>query len=184
MKQKICFKIVGGEAFYDIANKTFLTKRSREALSGYSPEMLASMAVNGDDEDLNQIKNSYLSAVANLQVALSEYIYEGSESATKITDKDNSAHLLDEISKYDITFELEFPSNYNTGLIDSISWQAYNYCVNKSCGDWFKITSPNDADNYYTLASTNLDNIRVAINRRKRPNRKSYLSHIQDDDAV
>lgn len=172
MKQNKTFKIVGGEVFYDVANKTFLTKRSREALSGYSPEMLSSMAVNGDDEDLNQIKYSYLSAIANLQVALSEYLLEDSMNTTKVVGAaENEAKLLE---SYDVTFELEMPSNYNMQHIDAISLQAYNYCTNKCCGDWFKITSPTDSENHYAMAAACLDNIRVALNRRKRPNRNRY----------
>lgn len=172
MKQNKSFKIVGGEVFYDVANKTFLTKRSREALQGYSPEMLASMAVNGDDEDLNQIKYSYLSAIANLQVALSEYLNEDSDIATKVVGAiDNEAKIMD---CYDVVFDLEMPSNYNMDLVDAISLQAFSYCTNKCCGDWFKITSPTDAENHYAMATACLDNIRVTLNRRKRPSRSTY----------
>lgn len=172
-KQTASFTIGAGEVFYNVANKTFLTKRSRENVEGYSPEVLSSMAMNGDDEDLNQIKYSFISAIGNLKTRIAEYT-QGTTGATVVTKDGNEVTLDNEVFPNKVKIMLEMPGNYDTALVESISLQAYNYCVNMCCGDWFAITSPNDATNYYTMASGNLDEIRLTVNRRKRPSRETY----------
>lgn len=174
-KQQANFTINAGEVFYNVANKTFLTKRSRENLDGYNPEVLASIAMNGDDEDLNQIKYSFLSAIGNLKTRLAEYT-QGTTGATIVTKSGNEVSLDTGVFPNTVKIMVEMPGNYDTSLIEAVGIQAYNYCVNTCCGDWFAITSPNDATNYYSTASNNLDEIRLTVNRRKRPTRSNFTS--------
>ena len=148
------------ELIYDIQNKTYLTGRSRQ--TGSNHEEVANMQANDDDENANQIFRSIGNAFAELKTKLSEYLVE--DGTTR-----NNALINTESN---LTITLQMPSNYNQTTRDTISAAIHQYIVNSSIGDWFTITNKNDAADYVTLATANLEQIREAINKRVRPTRQ------------
>lgn len=148
------------ELIYDIQNKTYLTGRSRQ--TGSNHEEVANMQANDDDENANQIFRSIGNAFAELKTKLSEYLVEDGTTS-------NNALINTESN---ITITLQMPSNYNQTTRDTISTAIHQYIVNSSIGDWFTITNKNDAADYVTLATANLEQIREAINKRVRPTRQ------------
>ena len=158
-KKNITVTLTMSELIYDVQNKTYLTGRSRN--DGTNHEAVANMQANDDDENINQIMRSIGNAYGTLLVKLSEYIVESGTTA--------NANLID--SATDITIALVMPSNYNNATKDTIAQALHQYIVNTSIGDWFNITDKNDAEDYYTLAGANLEQIREALNKRIRPTR-------------
>ena len=158
-KKVISITLYMSELIYDVQNKTYLTGRSRQ--TGTNHEEVANMQANDDDENSNQIMRSIGNAFANLKTKLSEYI---NESGTSTNDKQIS-------NTGNLTLSLEMPPNYNNASNDTISTAVHQYLVNSAIGDWFTITNKNDASDYITLASANLEQLRDAVNKRVRPTR-------------
>ena len=158
-KKVISITLYMSELIYDVQNKTYLTGRSRQ--TGTNHEEVANMQANDDDENSNQIMRSIGNAFANLKTKLSEYI---NESGTSTNDKQIS-------NTGNLTLSLEMPHNYNNASNDTISTAVHQYLVNSAIGDWFTITNKNDASDYITLASANLEQLREAVNKRVRPTR-------------
>lgn len=158
-KKAITITLYMSEIIYDIQNKTYLTGRSRQ--NGNNHEEVANMQANDDDENLNQILRSIGNAFGNLKTKLSEYIEESTTTGTN--------EMLD--AKKDLTVGLNMPSNYNQSTVDSISAALHQHIVNSSIADWFTITNKNDAEDYFKLAGNNIEQVREAINKRKRPSR-------------
>lgn len=145
------------ELMYDIQNKTYLTGRSR--YTGANHEEVANMQAN---EDANQIIRSIGNAFSYLKTKLAEFLSEEGTTA-------NNTQISVES---DLVLTLVLPSNYNQATIDSVSVSVHKYIVNTAIGDWFAITNKNDAADYVTMATNNLEEIREAINKRVRPVRK------------
>ena len=162
-KKVIAITLYMSELIYDVQNKTYLTGRSRQ--TGTNHEEVANMQANDDDENLNQIMRSIGNAFANLKTKLSEYI---NESGTSTNDKQLS-------STGNLTLSLNMPPNYNNASNDTISTALHQYLVNSAIGDWFTITNKNDASDYITLASANLEQLREAVNKRMRPTRTNVV---------
>lgn len=156
-KKSIAITLYMSELIYDIQNKTYLTGRSRN--SGTNHEEVANMQANDDDENANQIVRSIGNAFSNLKTKLSEYLEEaGTSSSNKLKSPTDN-----------ITVELLMPSNFNQGVNDTISSALHQYIVNLAISEWFTITNKADAADYVALATANLEEIREALNKRKRP---------------
>lgn len=149
------------ELMYDIQNKTYLTGRSR--YTGTNHEEVANMQANEDDENANQIIRSIGNAFSYLKTKLAEFLLEEGTTA-------NNTQISVES---DLVLTLMLPSNYNQATTDSVSVAVHKYIVNTAIGDWFAITNKNDAADYVTMATNNLEEIREAINKRVRPVRKT-----------
>lgn len=158
-KKTLTITLYMSELIYDVQNKTYLTGRSRK--KGDNDEEVAHMQANDDDENANQVIRSIGNAFSILRTKLSEYI---EEEGTTADDKQLS-------STSNLTVALKMPSNYNEGTRDTISAVMHQYIVNSAIGDWFVITNKADANDYITLASANIDQLREAINKRVRPKR-------------
>ena len=149
------------EIIYDIQNKTYLTGKSRH--DGTNHEQVANMQANDDDECANQILRSISSAFNNLKTKLAEYL------VTMTVNGDNSPLTADG----SLAFTLSMPSNYNNATVDTIASAAHQYIVSSAVAEWFAITCKSDTTQYTDLADVCLKIISEAINRRKRPVRKT-----------
>ena len=172
------------EIIYDVQNKTMLTARSRD--TGQNFEQVAHMQANNDDESINQIMRSVGNAWATLMSAASEYA-DVSVSAFGRVDassdpetswqaygsdpgiQDAKDNLFDASGK--LTAYLLMPENYNEAAKDLISAAMHQYLVNMAVADWFTMTAPTEASGYYTMAASNLVQLREACSKRKRPTR-------------
>lgn len=148
------------ELVYDVQNKSYLTGRSRQ--TGNNFEEVANMQASDDLEDLNQVKRSIGNALAILKLRLSEY-----KPSTNAIGTDNT--LLSATG--DITISLTMPSNFNEAITSAIVGSAHQFVVNTAVADWFTITNKADAADYAAKAEINVQQIREAINKRKRPSR-------------
>ena len=99
----------------------------------------------------------------------------GEDKATKpYLDPDGAATADKTLAKqiYSVLkVTLNMPPNYNQSANDSIANSVHQYMVNKSLGDWYKETFPNNAKAYYDLAMQNIVEIREAVSKRTRPTR-------------
>lgn len=159
-KSTITVTLYMSELIYDVQNKTYLTGRSRD--TGSNHEEVANMQANDDDENLNQVLRSIQNAYALIKTKLSEYI---------VSNQSTSNNELIDGEVEEIVLTLTVPTNFNHATTDSISSALHQYIVNMSVGDWFTITNKNDAADYVTLATANLEQVRESINKRVRPNR-------------
>lgn len=157
-KMTINVKLYTSEIIYDVQNKTFLTGRSR--LTGDNAELVAAMQANDDEEHEGQIMRSIGNAFNILKTKLSEHI----EDMT--TDRGNNI-LRDKDENMVIT--LKMPSNYNRAAVDGITTALHEYIVNYTIGEWFTITDKPDAEDYFSMAGTNLLSLKEAVNKRVRP---------------
>ena len=159
-KKNLTITLYKSELLYDIRNLTYLTGRSRQ--NGNNHEEVANMQANDDDENINQLLRSIQNASSTLKTKLSDYIVDTSLSSTN--------ELIGEGDDY--TFTLTVPTNYNHSTVETITSSMHQYIVNTATGDWFSITNKADAENDYKFASSNLEMIREALNKRVRPNRR------------
>ena len=163
-KKNLILTLHYSELVYDVQNKTYLTGKSRE--TGNNFESVANMQANDDDENMNQILRSIGNAISALKARLSEYIkVEGN-----LTTSNNE--LLEIVDDESLVLNLEMPSNYNQNTRDTIAAAAHQFIVNTAIGDWFAITNKADAADYFTQATANIVEIREAISKRTRPERK------------
>ena len=180
------------ELIYDIENVTHITGRSAD--QGTNPEQVANMQANGDESELNQMLRSIGNAFSYIKTKMSEYLSDtgttannglleaatpepntGEDKATKpyldpdgvATSDKTLAKQIDNVLK----ITLSMPPNYNQSANDSIANSVHQYMVNKSLGDWYKETFPNNAKAYYDLAMQNIVEIREAVSKRTRPTR-------------
>lgn len=158
-KKTITITLYKSELIYDVQNKTYLTGRSRK--DGTNHEIVANMQANDDDENLNQVIRSISNAYDSMRMKMSEYIVDSSTSANDI--------LINTSGSFVVT--LTMPNNYNQAANTAISSGLHQYIVNMATAEWFTITNKADASDYYTLAGTNMEQVREAINKRIRPSR-------------
>ena len=148
------------ELVYDIQNKTYLTGRSRS--DGKNYRQVALMQANNDDENYNQIMRSINNALAKVKAELSEVLTD------EITKVDNA--LLTDTSAIELT--LEMPGNFNSAASGSIVSAIHQYIVAFVTAEWFMITNKADTEDYTRLATSNLDQLRESLCKRRRPTRK------------
>ncbi len=74
-----------------------------------------------------------------------------------------------------LNVSLIMPCNYNSSTRETVNSALHQYIVNMAIGDWFNITNKADAADYYTLASSNLETMREAANKRIRPVRRNIV---------
>lgn len=170
MKQRIKITINSDHQLYDILNKTYLIGRSREGMTGYSPELISSIKASEDDEDLNQIKRSCMDAVAMLKGYLSEYLEESKTESDNILNWGTT------------TLMLLMPSNYNTAATEAITQLCHKYISNKVCYDWFVIANPTDAAPYNAECEKAFIALRQAVSKRKRPTPpEGFMDYPEDE---
>lgn len=160
-RSNVTITLYMSELIFDIQNKTYLTGRSRH--NGTNHEEVANMQANDDDENLLQLQRSIQNAFSTLKTKLSEYLVSDQSAG------DNEVQTNDE----DLHLTLSMPTNYNHATVDTISAALHQYIVNIATSDWFTITNKNDATDYVTLASANLDLVRESMNKRVRPTRRN-----------
>ena len=180
------------ELIYDIENVTHITGRSAD--QGTNPEQVANMQANGDESELNQMLRSIGNAFSYIKTKMSEYLSDTGTTANNGlleattpepntgADKDTKPYLDPHgVATSDMTLAkqidnvlkitLSMPPNYNQSANDSISNSVHQYMVNRSLGDWYKETFPNNAKAYYYLSMQNIVEIREAVSKRVRPTR-------------
>lgn len=180
------------ELIYDIENVTHITGRSAD--QGTNPEQVANMQANGDESEQNQMLRSIGNAFSYIKTKMSEYLSDTGTTANNGlleatmpepnigVDKDAKPYMdeagaatadktlakqIDTVLKV----TLNMPPNYNQSANDSIANSVHQYMVNKSLGDWYKETFPNNAKAYYDLSMQNIVEIREAVSKRTRPTR-------------
>ena len=158
-RKTLTITLVMSEILYDIMNKTHLTGRSRE--TGNNHEEVANMKANEDEENINQILRSIGNAFTNLKTKVSEYLEDEGTTANNI--------LID--AETNLTLALSMPSNYNEATKETLSSAMHRSLVNSSIAEWFTITNKNDAADYVSLRTADIETIREAINKRTRPKR-------------
>lgn len=158
-RKTLTITLVMSEILYDIMNKTHLTGRSRE--TGNNHEEVANMKANEDEENINQILRSIGNAFTNLKTKVSEYLEDEGTTANNI--------LID--AETNLTLALSMPSNYNEATKETLSSAMHRFLVNSSIAEWFTITNKNDAADYVSLSTADIETIREAINKRTRPKR-------------
>lgn len=141
---------------YDIANKAYLTGRSKEEASSSA---VNHMQVTSDENVNNQIMRSVGEAYKSLRVELAEWL-------TKEYGK-NADNLP--ISGTAINVYLDLPSNYNRGMLQVAADAMHSYIVNMALADWFSITDKDDAEIYANKATADVAKLKEAINKRYRP---------------
>lgn len=159
MKKRITLKLEMSEIIFDIQNKTYLTGRS--ASNGDNHAHVANMQANDDDENEAQILRSITMAMMVLRNRLSEYI-----------DLNDSATTNESLTAEDVlSFTLNMPSNFNTGVTKAIGEAAHQFIVANAIADWFAITAKGETADYTKVAEESLKVLEETICKRSRPKR-------------
>lgn len=155
------------ELVYDIQNKAYLTGQAREAEGKKSYEASSDMQASDDTESVYQIRRSLASAFSSLKSLLGEYLSEDKTTCDNLIPKeiDNNGTLV-------LAFEL--PGNYNNASADGLGEGIHAYLVDMALGDWFAITSKEDAEACIARSSISLENVKRALYKRCRPERPTY----------
>ena len=150
MKKSISITLDIAEIIFDIQNKTYLTGRSRS--DALSHERVAAMQANDDEENLDQVRRSVSTALAQLKTRVGEYLTVDATSArNSLQEAAGSVVLL-----------LAMPSNYNTASLEAIAASAHDFIVARAVAD---------ASDYAEAAERALSALDVALCRRVRPRR-------------
>lgn len=155
------------ELIYDIQNKAYLTGQAREAEGKKTYEAASNMQASDDDENSYQIRRSLANAFSALKSLLGEYLSEN-----KTTSDNLIAKQIDNDGVLELSFKL--PSNYNNSSADALGNGIHSYLVDMALGDWFAITSKEDAEAYISHAEVSLENVKRALYKRSRPERPTY----------
>lgn len=159
-EQTITITLHLSELTYDVLNKTHLTGKSRD--TGENPSEVANMQANLDSGPKEEILRSIGEAVATLKNNISEYIFDD----TAVTG-DNI--LISDSGN--ISIPMTMPSNFNNDVIPTIASAMHRYIVDLVLTDWFSITSVKDAEVYAAKSVRDLNELRSAISKRRRPTR-------------
>lgn len=146
------------EIIYDVKNKTYITSESRK--DGKTDEFIANIKVSDDDNVVDQIMRTISNSYADLKLHLADYI-----SNDNNTTSDNMLMSRDE----DIVITLSMPSNYNIAGLSSLSTLMHRYIVDKTLAEWLLMTDKEDATEYAQLSQIDLNNLRVSLYKRERP---------------
>ena len=73
-----------------------------------------------------------------------------------------------------LSLEFLLPSNYNNASADALGNGIHSYLVDMALGEWFAITSPEDANAYIQHSGVSLENVKRALYKRSRPKRPTY----------
>ena len=149
------------ELLYDVENKTYLAGRSKD--SGDNYEGVSYSQASDAEAERNQILRSIGNAYQTLLNEVSEWL-----NGTKTTSSDTLQ------PESDIVVTLLMPSNYRSTVIDVISSSMHQFIVNTAIADWYMLTDKEDSADHLTLAATNLNQLKSAINKRLRPSRPVY----------
>lgn len=153
------------ELVYDIQNKAYLTGQAREA-AGKSYQVASNMQASDDDENSYQIRRSLANAFSSLKSLLGEYLNE---------DNTTSDNLMDEEIDNNGKLSLEFCFRLTiTTLRRTLGNGIHSYLVDMALGEWFAITSPEDANAYIQHSGVSLENVKRALYKRSRPERPTY----------
>lgn len=151
---------------YDIMNDTFLRGRTLQNDSNYKE--VASLFASEDEENREKILRSIKKGFAEVKTELSEYLSEDGRATdnANITGEDN------------LILRLTMPGNFNEAATAGIAEAVHDYLKNRTIGEWYLLTNKNDADTYFTLAGSSMENIRKAVSRRARPRRPASSATI------
>ena len=147
------------ELLYDIENKAWLTGRSRE--DGANASSVSKMQADDESADRNQMTRCMMNAVATLRNHIAEWIND--LNVNEVND------VLDTGSAF--TIVLKLPMNYNTSVNKTIGLAMHQYVVNTALAEWYGMTAKDEAQNYYTLAAANLQQLKEATFKRLRPSK-------------
>lgn len=164
-KKRLTVALQVKELIFDIRNKSYLTGVVHEA-NGASYDVSSNMQAT-DDTDGYQIRRSLSNAFLALKVLLGEYVSENKSTCDNLIAKE-----ID--TDGELVLELELPGNYNDSSADSLSNSIHSYLVDVVLAEWFMITDREDAEYYINRSVVDLDNIKRAFYRRKRPKRPDY----------
>lgn len=155
------------ELIFDIQNKAYLTGQAREFEGTKKYEAASNMQASDDLENSYQIRRSLANAFSALKSMLGEYLSEDKTTSDNLISKeiDNDGTL---------TMAFDLPSNYNNASVDSLGNGIHAYLVDMALGDWFAITSKEDAQIYTSHSAVSLENVKRALYKRSRPERPTY----------
>lgn len=154
-KKPVTITLYMSELIYDVQNKTYLKGRSK---TDASPDSVAQMQANDDEENLNQLLRSIGNAYGSLKNKLSEHIEESTTTGNDVLQANEN-----------IVVTMKMPSNFNQAAVSVISTGLHKYIVNTAIADWFDLTSPNDAKRHNDIASESMAEVLEGINKRVRP---------------
>ena len=103
----------------------------------------------------------------SLKSLLGEYLNEDNTTSDNLMDEE-----IDNNGKLSLEFLL--PSNYNNASADALGNGIHSYLVDMALGEWFAITSPEDANAYIQHSGVSLENVKRALYKRSRPERPTY----------
>lgn len=144
---------------YDIMNETFL--RGRTMLDKDNHKEVASMFASEDEVNQEKILRSIKRAHAEVKTALEEYLAEDCDAT------DNSHYD----GRHNLELNLAMPSNYNEATATGICEAAHAYIANSAIADWYTVTNKDDAEPYFAFANKQMEQLRQAASKRKRPQR-------------
>jgi len=183
MEIKVKFR--HAEVVAEVLNKSDLTSRSYE--TGDTIVAAENMKANTEEYSVTQILRSIQNAISSIMVHFSPYeplwgikttsgevtIYESflsGDNYLRLYEKKNDSGQTINIDNVAL-YVRDLPSNFDETMVDTIAALVHSYAVNTALYDWFMLTFANAAPAYKTAAESDLANLKMTLNRRRRPKR-------------
>lgn len=157
------------EIMHDIRSKVYQLGKSLKS-SGTDKIELAALLQDAEDEDADILLRSVTTSYKNLNNYLSEYMFEGEETANNIMIEETETGQI--TTYHELHLTLSLPKNYNLATRETISTNAHDYMVNKAISSWLEFVNlPQMAAEMNKQAEASIQNVMTAINKRVRPTR-------------
>ena len=157
MSRPITIDLKLTQILFDIRNKAYLTGKTREA----DERLKAAIQASADDDP--QMLRAIQNATDRVCILLSDYIADDSDSSV------DNTYFADDSDANSIT--LVMPDNFNGGMAKSLATMIHDYIVSSALHEWFQLTFKADATDYIQLSGISLDDIKLAMSKRKAPTR-------------
>lgn len=160
----ITITITKSTVLKDVSDHTWYTGRSKRKED--NAEDVSNIQVGADESDV--LFRFFQQAYSNVLAPLSTVIVR---PTTEVLTGDSEASIPE-----NIVFNLAMNDMWDQSQLPVLSQNIHQHFVNWILGDWYTISSPEDASICYTKAQNNLEAIKSVIGKRTSPVRRCGVS--------
>lgn len=159
---EVTIDISMGDVLYAIKNKTNIYGETKRR-GGLDYASVSQMQFADDENEGDIIRRAIVTSVASCLSALSEYIYVDLDYIDNIEEAINNDR--------NIEFMLMLPNNINLTAIGGMRIQLQDYIINRTIGEWYKLTNPGESERYMADSERNMVQAMTLLYKRRRPQR-------------
>lgn len=163
----IQIRIETGELRYAVTNKAHVTARSLSSSGKLNAETASIVQADQDGEDNYEIIRAISTAIAEVKMALTEWLDETTTGASNL--------ISSKVEKGEtVALQLRMTDNYDSAATWAVGAGIHDYVVGRATYEWYKMTVPELAAVCLTDAQAALVRTEQALFKRTRPQRPTY----------